>query len=206
MLANAPASGTAAVAATATALRRRRLVRSFVWGRVTEERTFIHSWAFCHGEFFFSFEVFYFYIHYYFALYQLNDSFFHTYLTETRAINTSFRIFINTSGAIFKEESGHMVYLELMQQVTISCFVLFLIKIHISHHIKTLHCLSIWKTVDSFSNPIISQFLTIIVSINWLFFWLIKCRKIMKNVDQCFPKSKVTPSNVLFCPQYRNII
>ncbi len=30
-------------------------------------------------------------------------------------------------------------------------------------------------------------------------------RKMVKNVDQCFPNPKVTSSNVLFCPQTKDI-
>ncbi len=33
--------------------------------------------------------------------------------------------------------------------------------------------------------------LSIISSINWLVVWSIKCQKMVKNVDQCFPKPKV---------------
>ena len=41
--------------------------------------------------------------------------------------------------------------------------------------------------------------------INRLVVWSIKCQKMVKNVHQCFPKPKMTSSNVLFCPQLKDI-
>ena len=40
---------------------------------------------------------------------------------------------------------------------------------------------------------------------NGLVVWSLKCQKMVKNVDQCFPKPKMTSSNVLLCPQLQDI-
>ena len=47
--------------------------------------------------------------------------------------------------------------------------------------------------------------MVIIFSINQSVVWSVKCQKMMKNVDQCFPKPEMTSSNVLFCPQPEDI-
>ncbi len=49
---------------------------------------------------------------------------------------------------------------------------------------------------------IIDNNLSIIFSINQLVVWSIKSQKMVKNVDRCFPKPKVTSWNVLFCLFY----
>ncbi len=51
----------------------------------------------------------------------------------------------------------------------------------------------------------LSMDLSIIFSINRLVVSSIKCQKVVKNVDHCLPKPKVTSSNVLFCPQPKDI-
>ncbi len=45
----------------------------------------------------------------------------------------------------------------------------------------------------------LSIHLSIIFCINRLVVWSTKCQKMVKNVEHCFPKPKVTSSNVLFC-------
>ena len=72
-----------------------------------------------------------------------------------------------------------------------------------------------WKTIDQFSihrklglqlaifivNESVGLFSRLIDKL----FWSIKCQKMVKNVDQCLPKPKMTSSNVLFCPQLKDI-
>ena len=43
--------------------------------------------------------------------------------------------------------------------------------------------------------------LSIMLSVNPLVVLFITCQKMVKSVDQCFPKPNMTSSNVLFCPQ-----
>ena len=42
-------------------------------------------------------------------------------------------------------------------------------------------------------------------SIDWLVVGSVKCKKIVKYVDESFPKSKLTPSDVLFPPHVKDI-
>ena len=55
---------------------------------------------------------------------------------------------------------------------------------------------SIYTTVDSS----VDYF-----QMNRLVVWSIKCQKMVENVNQCFPKPKMTSLNVLFCPQPKHI-
>ena len=55
------------------------------------------------------------------------------------------------------------------------------------------------KQMEKFRKVCLSRLLSLSVNVSSL--GSLKGRKIVENVDQCFPNSKTTSSNVLFCQQ-----
>ena len=99
---------------------------------------------------------------------------------------------------------------DLIKQLTCTCFAQLDFNVAVNSHFQIsaitlvkLNSKNYIKTRASING--FSFNLLIIISVNQLVVWSIKCQSTVINVSQCFPKSKMMFSDVVFSPQAKVI-